>query len=86
MTNTATGIKIPTHPQATDLLKVLQTSASQLVERVRHGLPFPGPEALRKPLDLSLRELAAFVGIPSRTLVRRRQAGRLVPGDTALEP
>ncbi len=82
MTNTANGITIPTHPQAADLLKVLQTPAPQLVERVRRGLPFAELEALREPLGMSLQELAAYVGIPSRTLVRRRQAGRLDPAES----
>uniref|UniRef100_UPI0025E7DBBC antitoxin Xre-like helix-turn-helix domain-containing protein n=1 Tax=Thiocapsa sp. TaxID=2024551 RepID=UPI0025E7DBBC len=82
MTNTATGITIPNHPQAADLLKVLQTPAPQLVERVRRGLPFTELEALREPLGLSLQELAAYAGIPSRTLVRRRQAGRLDPAES----
>jgi RES domain-containing protein len=33
-------------------------------------------------LVLSLQELAAYTGIPSRTLVRRRQAGRLDPAQS----
>jgi putative toxin-antitoxin system antitoxin component (TIGR02293 family) len=82
MTNTVTGSTIPPYPQAADLLKVLQTPARQLVERVRRGLPFAELEALREPLGLSLQELAAYAGIPSRTLVRRRQAGRLDPAES----
>ncbi|UHD16681.1 antitoxin Xre-like helix-turn-helix domain-containing protein [Thiocapsa bogorovii] len=82
MTNTVTGSTIPPYPQAADLLKVLQTPAPQLIERVRRGRPFTELEALREPLGLSLQERAAYAGIPSLTLVRRRQAGRLDPAES----
>jgi putative toxin-antitoxin system antitoxin component (TIGR02293 family) len=62
-----------------DILVVLRIPAAELVERVRAGLPFAELEALRGPLGLSLQELAGLAGIPARTLVRRRQAGRLDP-------
>ena len=62
-----------------DILSVLRTPSMQLVGRVRTGLPFAELEALREPLGLSLQELARLAGIPARTLVRRRQSGRLDP-------
>ncbi|MFZ0791348.1 MAG: antitoxin Xre/MbcA/ParS toxin-binding domain-containing protein [Chromatiaceae bacterium] len=62
-----------------DILSVLRTPSMQLVGRVRTGLPFAELEALREPLGLSLQELAGIAGIPARTLVRRRQSGRLDP-------
>jgi len=65
-----------------DGLGVLQLPAARLVERVRAGFPFPELEALRVRLGMSLQEAAGLAGIPARTLARRRQAGRLDPGES----
>jgi putative toxin-antitoxin system antitoxin component (TIGR02293 family) len=65
-----------------DDLGVLQMPAERLVERVRAGFPFPELEALRLRLGMTLAEAAALAGIPGRTLARRRQAGRLDPGES----
>ena len=82
MASTATPIKGKVADRSPDLLSVLRIPTAQLVERVRDGLPFAELEALREPLGLSLQELAGFAGIPGRTLVRRRQAGRLDPTES----
>jgi putative toxin-antitoxin system antitoxin component (TIGR02293 family) len=82
MTNTATGIEATTPPETTDLLRILRTPTPLLIERVRRGLPFAELEAIRETLGLSLQELTAYAGIPGRTLVRRRQAGRLDPTES----
>jgi putative toxin-antitoxin system antitoxin component (TIGR02293 family) len=65
-----------------DYLGVLQMPTERLVERVRAGFPFPELEALRVRLGMTLQEAAALAGIPGRTLARRRQAGRLDPGES----
>jgi putative toxin-antitoxin system antitoxin component (TIGR02293 family) len=70
-----------TDPLADDL-SVLQMPTERLVERVRAGFPFPELEVLRVRLGMTLQEVAALVGIPGRTLARRRQAGRLDPGES----
>ena len=70
-----------TDPLADDL-GVLQMPTERLVERVRAGFPFSELEALRVRLEMTLQEAAGLAGIPGRTLARRRQAGRLDPGES----
>jgi putative toxin-antitoxin system antitoxin component (TIGR02293 family) len=70
-----------TDPLADDL-GVLQMPTERLVERVRAGFPFSELEALRVRLGMTLQEAAGLAGIPGRTLARRRQAGRLDPGES----
>lgn len=47
------------------------------VAMIRRGLPAATVDALARGADLSRAEVAAAVGIPERTLARRRQEGRL---------
>ena len=63
--------------RSADVLEILHTPTEQLIERVRAGFPFAELDALRNRLGMSLQELADVAGIPGRTLIRRRQAGRL---------
>lgn len=50
---------------------------SEVREAVEDGLPFAALERLRKALHLGLGEIAELIGVPERTLLRRREAGRL---------
>ena len=47
------------------------------VDAIRRGLPSAAVDALTKVTRLSQAELAAAVGIPERTLARRKREGRL---------
>ena len=47
------------------------------VDAIRRGLPSAAVDTLTKVTHLSQSELAAAVGIPERTLARRKRAGRL---------
>jgi putative toxin-antitoxin system antitoxin component (TIGR02293 family) len=53
-----------------------------MVEAVRHGLPYAALEALTRTLELDLGEVGAVVGIPGRTLARRRHQRSLSPGES----
>lgn len=46
------------------------------------GLPYGSFEYLRSLLDLPLAELSRLIGIPYRTLVRRRREKRLLPDES----
>lgn len=48
-----------------------------VIEELRQGLPYAGFQQLQQQLEVSSRELAAVVGITTRTLARRRKEGRL---------
>jgi len=47
------------------------------VDVIRRGLPSAAVDALTRSTHLSQAELAAAVGIPERTLARRKREGRL---------
>ena len=53
-----------------------------LVETVRKGLPFRAFEQFVSTTHLSSADAAALVNIPTRTLTRRKQAGRLEPDES----
>lgn len=53
-----------------------------LHERVQEGLSHHATEKLRRTLDLSTTEFAPLIGIPSRTLARRKETGRLEPDES----
>jgi putative toxin-antitoxin system antitoxin component (TIGR02293 family) len=63
-------------------LVVLQMTPEHLIARVRAGFEYQEFELLRKRLELSLRDLARLTQIPERTLMRRKQAGRLDPSES----
>ena len=48
-----------------------------LIRRIKNGLAFSALESLSSTTGHALPELAAHVGIPSRTLARRKSAGKL---------
>lgn len=53
-----------------------------LHEALLAGLPYRAFEYVRSLLDLPLAEVSRLVGIPYRTLVRRRQDGRFQPTES----
>ncbi len=50
---------------------------SELVETVRAGVPYKALESVRQAAGLSREEASTLLGIPPRTLARRRKEGRL---------
>jgi putative toxin-antitoxin system antitoxin component (TIGR02293 family) len=52
-------------------------SPGSLMESVQKGFPFSTFEAVQKELDISQKELSEILGIPTRTLSRRKDANHL---------
>jgi len=53
------------------------------VEMIRRGIPASALESLRKAVRLSQTDLAGVLGIPERTLARRRREGTLNSEESA---
>jgi putative toxin-antitoxin system antitoxin component (TIGR02293 family) len=67
---------------ATRLLKAGVVSPKDIRTTLRKGLPFSTLEAFCKHADLSLGELASILGIPERTLARRKESKHLTPSES----
>jgi putative toxin-antitoxin system antitoxin component (TIGR02293 family) len=63
------------------VLKKVSTE-EDLRECLREGLPYEAFEALRAAFGLSLRDLGAVLGVPERTLARRKLQRRLRPDES----
>lgn len=57
-------------------------NSSELIHQVERGFPFKALQALGSESGISASVLASVVGIPERTLARRRAAGRLTPEES----
>ena len=62
---------------ASPSLSAANTSQKDLIRHIKNGLAFSALESLSSITGLPLPELAAHVGIPLRTLARRKSAGKL---------
>lgn len=77
------GPLAPAAAHALDLLGVARPrrgSDSRAI--VRRGLPFTAVQALSKQLGLSTQDLGDVLGIPRRTVARRRIARQLTPAES----
>ena len=63
------------------VLKKVRTE-EDLRERLREGLPYEAFEALSVGFRLSLRDLSTVLGVPERTLARRKLQRRLRPDES----
>jgi putative toxin-antitoxin system antitoxin component (TIGR02293 family) len=61
-------------------LKVSRTD--QLIDQVQHGLSFKALVSLEAISGMTASEIASMIGIPARTLARRRVAGKLAPDES----
>jgi putative toxin-antitoxin system antitoxin component (TIGR02293 family) len=61
-------------------LSTFETTA--LHEKVEAGLSYQALESVRQALDVSTREFADLIWIPTRTLARRKEAKRLQPDES----
>jgi putative toxin-antitoxin system antitoxin component (TIGR02293 family) len=57
-------------------------SVAAVIERVEAGFPFDAFNAFQRSTKLPAETIAALVQIPSRTLARRKAAGRLRPDES----
>lgn len=54
----------------------------ELIQQVRKGLPFSALRMFSSETGFAPSKIAAAIGIPERTLARRRHAGRLAPEES----
>ena len=57
-------------------------STPHLIRELRRGLSFRALESLSSESGIPVRELASVIGIPDRTLARRKVTGRLATGES----
>jgi putative toxin-antitoxin system antitoxin component (TIGR02293 family) len=62
--------------------KAKHLSAPEVRDAVRKGLPYSALEALQGALDLSFKELSAALGIPERTIARRKDEQHLTAAES----
>ncbi len=53
-----------------------------LVRRVERGLPFKALESFGAKTGLPIASISSFLGIPERTLARRKASGKLAPDES----
>ncbi len=59
------------------ILGLRAKSTLELLAKVERGFSFTAFERLQRAIDLPAQDLADFVQIPARTLLRRKETGRL---------
>jgi putative toxin-antitoxin system antitoxin component (TIGR02293 family) len=60
----------------------MAATTGQLIRRVEGGFPFKAMEALASQSGVAVSVIAAIIGIPERTLARRKAAGKLAPHES----
>lgn len=69
-------------PSAELFLSLRATNPAELRDAVRQGLPFSALEALTRQLEISPQQCSAVLGIPPRTVARRKEARQLNPQES----
>src|SRR5436190_320827 len=64
------------------IMRLRATSAAECRDAVRKGLPFSAFEAVSKHLELSPQHMTTVLGIPPRTVARRKAARYLTPQES----
>jgi putative toxin-antitoxin system antitoxin component (TIGR02293 family) len=70
------------HGAAGSSLGLAATSTPRLIRELRRGLAFRTLESLSSESGFPIGEIAELVGIPPRTLARRKVSGRLAPTES----
>lgn len=65
------------------VLRVAPRSSLDWVKMIRKGIPAAAVESLTRMVGVSQSELAATLGIPQRTLARRKREGMLTSEESA---
>ena len=78
---TRTGAFAAPH-SAEALLRLQALSAADLRDAVRQGLPFSAFEELTRQLEISPQRCSVILGIPPRTVARRKEARQLNPQES----
>lgn len=64
------------------ILRIRTVSASGILAAVRDGFPFTVFESVSKHLDLSPERMSAVLGIPARTVARRKSTRSFTPQES----
>lgn len=70
------------NPSAELFLSLRATNPAELRDAVRQGLPFSALETLTRQLEISPQQCSAVLGIPPRTVARRKEARQLNPQES----
>jgi putative toxin-antitoxin system antitoxin component (TIGR02293 family) len=62
--------------------KAKRLSSPEMRDAVREGLPYSALEALQGALELSVKELSVVLGIPERTIARRKDEQHLTAAES----
>lgn len=65
------------------VLRIAPRSSLDWVKMIRKGIPAAAVESLTRMVGVSQSELAATLGIPERTLARRKREGMLTSEESA---
>jgi len=65
------------------VLRIAPRSSLDWVKMIRKGIPAAAVESLTRMVGVSQSELAATLGIPARTLARRKREGMLTSEESA---
>jgi putative toxin-antitoxin system antitoxin component (TIGR02293 family) len=57
-------------------------SSGELIRQVGRGFSFHAVRALESRSGIGLPEIASIIGLPARTLARRKASGRLTPDES----
>src|SRR5712692_1013904 len=63
-------------------LGMTATTADEVIRQIERGLSFKALETLETQSGLDASSIASAIGIPERTLARRKAAGRLTPDES----
>lgn len=64
------------------MLGVHADTFSELIRKVEHGFSYHALESMEDRSGVPVAQLAAIIGIPERTLARRKVAGRLTSDES----
>ena len=64
------------------VFKKKRTGSFEMLEAVRSGLPYSALEQFQELLDLRAGRLSLLIGVPPRTLSRRKRARQLNPPES----
>lgn len=78
--NPATVVPAPDGVQL--FLRLRATKAADLRDAVRRGLPFSALETLSHQLEISPQQCSEVLGIPPRTVARRKESKQLNPQES----
>lgn len=73
---------LPAAEGAGAILRLRASTTAELRAAVRKGLPFAAFEAVSKHLDISPQHITSVLGIPPRTVARRKAARHLTPQES----